>query len=91
MKFGFGRRGEFFPKAGERPRNEFPRNQVTRYQEVADSLMAVPNDQALAMGFNTAINPSTGEPHSHPGYMFGHTSQLHLTTYAHLKIVQRVV
>ena len=70
MKFGFGRRGEFFPKAGKRPRNEFPRNQVTRYQEVADSLMAVPNDQALAMGFNTAINPSTGEPHSHPGYMF---------------------
>ena len=70
MKFGFGRRAEFFPKAGNRPRDEFPRNKVTRYQEVADSLMAVPNDQALAMGFNTAINPSTGEPHSHPGYMF---------------------
>ncbi len=70
MKFGFGRTAEFFPKSGDRPKDEFPRSQVYRYAEVADSLDKVPNDHALAMGFNTEIDTSIGVPRSHPGYMF---------------------
>jgi DNA-directed RNA polymerase beta' subunit len=70
MKFGMGRTAEFFPRPGDRPKDEFPRNPPTRYGVVADSLDQVPNDQALAMGFNTELNPSTGEPRSHPGYLF---------------------
>ena len=70
MKFGMGRTAEFFPRPGDRPKDEFPRGEVVRYDVVANSLEQVPNDHALAMGFNTEIDPSMGVPRSHPGYMF---------------------
>ena len=70
MKFGWGRTGEFFPKAGDRPRDEFPRKDVVDYETVCRSLENIPNDHALALGFNTELDPITEEPRAHPGYLF---------------------
>ncbi|MDB2565301.1 hypothetical protein N9X64_00125 [bacterium] len=70
MKFGMGRPAEFFPQPGKRDKSEFPRNPPYRYGIVADSLDEVPNDHALAMSFNTEIDPLTDKPRSHPGYLF---------------------
>ena len=69
MTFGFGRQAEFFPKPGDRPKDEFPRIPY-EYQQVYDSLAEVPNDHALVMGYNTKLDPHTEEPRSHPGYLF---------------------
>ena len=70
MKFGMGRRAEFSPKPGDRPRDEFPTTVPYSYGEVHKALSGVPNDQALAMGYNTKIDPTTGVPASHPRYLF---------------------
>lgn len=70
MKFGMGRRAEFFPKPGDRPKDEFPRKQVYPYLEVYDALTKVPNDHAFAMAYNTEIDPMIGQPRAHPGYLF---------------------
>ena len=70
MKFGFGKPAEFFPKPGKRPKDEFPRNPPYRYSVVYESLSQVPNDHALAMSFNTEIDPLTDQPRAHPRYLF---------------------
>jgi DNA-directed RNA polymerase beta' subunit len=70
MKFGMGRPAEFFPQPGKRDKSEFPRNPPYRYAVVCESLEQIPNDHALAMSFNTEIDPVTGTPRSHPGYLF---------------------
>lgn len=70
MKFGFGRPAEFFPKPGERSKDEFPRKQVYRYDVVYQSLKQIPNDHALALSFNTEIDSNTGVARSHPSYLF---------------------
>ena len=70
MKFGMGKRAEFFPTPGDRPKDEFPRKLVYRYLQVYDALTKVPNDHALAMGYNTEIDPMVGQPRAHPGYLF---------------------
>jgi DNA-directed RNA polymerase beta' subunit len=70
MKFGMGKQAQFFPKPGDRPKDEFPRKKTYPYWQVYDSLMEVPNDHALVMGYNTKLDPHTEEPRSHPGYLF---------------------
>ena len=70
MKFGMGKRAQFFPKPGDRPKDEFPRSQVYTYLQVYDALTKVPNDHALAMAYNTEIDPMIGQPRAHPGYLF---------------------
>ena len=70
MKFGFGKPAEFFPKPGKRPKDEFPRNPHCRYGVVYESLSQIPNDHALAMSFNTEIDPLTDQPRAHPRYLF---------------------
>ena len=70
MKFGMGRRAEFSPKPGDRPRDEFPISRPYSYGEVHKALAGVPNGQALALGYNTKIDPSIGVPVSHPRYLF---------------------
>ena len=79
MKFGMGKRAQFFPKPGDRPKDEFPRSQVYIYLQVYEALTKVPNDHALAMAYNTEIDPMIGQPRAHPVTCFGNTSLLHLT------------
>jgi len=71
LKFGSGgNRGEFYPEVGKRDRSDFPRSMVYDYQIVYNILKGVPNHDALALSFNTETNSNTGEPYSHPSYMF---------------------
>jgi DNA-directed RNA polymerase beta' subunit len=73
MRLGFGSggsRGEFYAEKGKRDRSDFPRSMTYDYQVVYNFLKEVTNHDALALGFNTEINSNTGEPYSHPSYMF---------------------
>jgi DNA-directed RNA polymerase subunit A' len=70
MTFGMGRRAEFFPMQGKRPRDQFPRSRPYAYDVVHAALSEVPNDHALAMAFNTEIDTLTDQPRSHPRYFF---------------------
>ena len=55
------------------------------YEAVCRSLENIPNDHALALGFNTELDPITEEPRAHPGYLFWRYLPVAPNNMSHLK------
>lgn len=69
-RYGMGKILKFFPRPGKRDKDVFPMTLEYDYGTVYNALKGMPNEDALALGFNTKIDPMADEPKAHPSYMF---------------------